>query len=126
MPERHRAGRDCAAPAWSWVGSVRSTLSGVRPPLPTPTPPRRTARRLVPLLAVASGLAVADNYYLQPLLALIGADLGASSVAVGAVSALALLGYALGLLLVVPLGDIVDRRPLVTGILGSPPCPWPP
>ena len=72
----------------------------------------------MPLLAVASGLAVADNYYLQPLLALIGADLGASSVAVGAVAALALLGYALGLLLVVPLGDVVDRRPLVAGTLG--------
>ena len=94
-----------------------STLSVVRPgPSAIPTPPG--ARRLVPLLAVASGLAVADNYYLQPLLALIGADLGASSVAVGAVAALALLGYALGLLLVVPLGDIVDRRPLVAGTLG--------
>ncbi|MBC7374203.1 MAG: MFS transporter [Frankiales bacterium] len=73
---------------------------------------------LVPLLALASGVAVADNYYLQPLLALIGADLGVGVGAMGAVAALALLGYATGLLLVVPLGDVVDRRPLVTGILG--------
>ncbi len=80
------------------------------PPLPGPS--------LVPLLALGSGIAVADNYYLQPLLALIGRDLGVGVGAMGVVSSLALLGYALGLLLVVPLGDVVDRRPLVTGVLG--------
>ena len=73
---------------------------------------------LVPLLALSSGVAVADNYYLQPLLALIGRELGVGVGVMGLVSALALLGYALGLLLVVPLGDVVDRRPLVTGVLG--------
>jgi len=75
----------------------------------------RTA--LIPLLALASGVAVADNYYLQPMLALIGADLGVGVGAMGIVAAVALLGYATGLVLVVPLGDVVDRRPLVTGIL---------
>ena len=55
---------------------------------------------LVPLLALGSGIAVADNYYLQPLLALIGRDLGVGIGAMGVVSSLALLGYALGLLLV--------------------------
>ena len=84
----------------------------------TTTQPQATGRSLVPLLALASGIAVADNYYLQPLLALIGRDLGVGVGAMGAVSALALLGYAVGLLLVVPLGDVVDRRPLVTGVLG--------
>jgi predicted MFS family arabinose efflux permease len=73
---------------------------------------------LVPVLALGSGIAVADNYYLQPLLALIARDLGVGIGAMGVVSSLALLGYALGLLLVVPLGDVVDRRPLVTGVLG--------
>ena len=82
----------------------------------TTTAPARTA--LVPLLALGSGIAVADNYYLQPLLALIARDLGVGIGAMGVVSSLALLGYALGLLLVVPLGDVVDRRPLVTGVLG--------
>ena len=81
----------------------------------TPAAPRTA---LVPLLAAASGIAVADNYYLQPLLALIARDLGVGIGAMGVVSSLALLGYALGLLLVVPLGDVVDRRPLVTGVLG--------
>lgn len=82
------------------------------PPVPAAPP------SLLPLLAVGAGVAVADNYYLQPLLALIGVDLGIGVGVLGAVSALALLGYALGLLLVVPLGDLVDRRPLVTGVLG--------
>ena len=50
---------------------------------------------LVPLLALGSGIAVADNYYLQPLLALIGHDLGVGIGAMGVVSSLALLGYAL-------------------------------
>lgn len=72
---------------------------------------------LLSLLAVGAGVAVADNYYLQPLLGLIARDLGIGVGAVGVASALALLGYALGLLLVVPLGDLVDRRPLVTGVL---------
>ncbi len=81
----------------------------------TLTAPRTS---LVPLLALGSGIAVADNYYLQPLLALIARDLGVGIGAMGVVSSLALLGYALGLLLVVPLGDVVDRRPLVTGVLG--------
>ena len=71
----------------------------------------------MPVLALASGVAVAANYYLQPLLALIASDLGVGIRAMGLVSALALLGYGLGLLLVVPLGDVVDRRPLVTGVL---------
>jgi predicted MFS family arabinose efflux permease len=88
------------------------TAIAATPPVPAAPP------SLVPLLAVGAGVAVADNYYLQPLLALIGVDLGIGVGVLGAVSALALLGYALGLLLVVPLGDLVDRRPLVTGVLG--------
>jgi predicted MFS family arabinose efflux permease len=95
------------------------TLSEVRP-APAATPPAPVAPpSLVPLLALASGVAVANNYYLQPLLALIGKDLGVGSAQVGLVSAVALFGYALGLLLVVPLGDIVDRRLLVTTVLSG-------
>jgi predicted MFS family arabinose efflux permease len=83
----------------------------------TPSPGSRAGVSLVPLLAVASGTAVAGNYFLQPLLALVGADLRADVGTLGAVASVALLGYALGLLLVVPLGDVVDRRPLVVGML---------
>jgi predicted MFS family arabinose efflux permease len=73
---------------------------------------------LVPLLAVASGTAVAGNYLLQPLLALVSRDLDVGIGVLGVIASIALLGYALGLLLVVPLGDVVDRRPLVVGMLG--------
>ena len=98
-----------------------STPTRVRPaPEETPSAPgvpSSPSSRFVSLLALASGVAVADNYYLQPVLALVGKDLGAGVGALGVVVSLALLGYALGLLLVVPLGDIVDRRPLLVGIL---------
>lgn len=108
--------RDVTAPARSNDGPLALAL---QMPSPSPDAPVGPGRRsLVPLLALASGVAVADNYYLQPLLALVGRDLGVGIGAMGTVSSLALLGYALGLLLVVPLGDVVDRRPLVTGILG--------
>ena len=93
-----------------------TTRTPVRPTTATPSAP--AALTLVPLLAVASGTAVASNYYLQPLLAMVSRDLGVGIGVLGAVASLALLGYALGLLLVVPLGDVVDRRPLVTGMLG--------
>lgn len=89
-------------------------------PQETPSAPVASSNpssRFVGLLAVASGVAVADNYYLQPVLALIGRNLGAGVGALAVVVSLALFGYALGLLLVVPLGDIVDRRPLLVGIL---------
>jgi predicted MFS family arabinose efflux permease len=93
-----------------------TTRTPVRPATTaTPSPP--AALSLVPLLAVASGTAVAGNYYLQPLLAEVSRDLGVGIGVLGAVASVALLGYALGLLLVVPLGDVVDRRPLVTGML---------
>ena len=98
-----------------------STPTRVRPaPEETPSAPGAPSvpsARFVGLLAVASGVAVADNYYLQPVLALVGRDLGVGVGALSVVASLALLGYALGLLLVVPLGDIVDRRPLLVGIL---------
>ena len=102
-----------------------STPTRVRPAVaatpPAPGAPSPAAGlpvpELLPLLALASGVAVAGNYALQPLLAQVGADLGVGIGAVGLVVSLALLGYATGLLLVVPLGDVVDRRPLVLGCL---------
>ena len=103
------------------VTAVAHQVSILRPgrSAATAAPAARTApTRLLPLLALASGVAVADNYYLQPLLAVIGADLGVGVGTMGVVAALALLGYASGLLLVVPLGDVVDRRILVSSILG--------
>ncbi|MEV7936743.1 MFS transporter [Kitasatospora sp. NPDC088264] len=70
------------------------------------------------LLSVACGLAVANVYYSQPLLDLIAADYGIDPATIGLVGTLTQTGYALGLLLLVPLGDRVNRRTLTTAQLG--------
>ncbi|MEU5952221.1 MFS transporter [Streptomyces sp. NPDC047525] len=69
-------------------------------------------RGLLLLMAVATGLSAAGNYIAQPLLDLISQDLHLGSVLAGLVVTASQAGYALGLLLLVPLGDVVDRRRL--------------
>jgi predicted MFS family arabinose efflux permease len=68
---------------------------------------------LAVLLAVACGISVANAYSAQPLLDLIGADVHIGVGNLGLVTAVTQLGYLLGLVLVVPLGDLVDRRRLI-------------
>ncbi|QHE86789.1 MFS transporter [Hydrogenophaga sp. BPS33] len=68
---------------------------------------------LVLLLAASAGLTVASIYYSQPMLGVLGDDTGASPQALGLVPTLAQLGYALGILLMAPLGDRHDRRTLI-------------
>lgn len=71
--------------------------------------------RLTTLLAIASGLAVANVYAAQPLLDAMGASFGIEASSLGSIVTLTQAGYALGLILAVPLGDIVDRRRLIVG-----------
>ncbi|HBP30562.1 MAG TPA: MFS transporter [Advenella kashmirensis] len=70
-------------------------------------------RALVVLFAGASGLSVANVYYAQPLLDALAADFSISHAAVGGVITFTQIGCALALLLLVPLGDQIDRRRLV-------------
>lgn len=79
---------------------------------------RLLSPRLAWLLVAASGLVVANMYYAQPLAGLIGSSLGLSPAAAGLVVTLTQLGYGLGLLLIVPLGDLVENRRLIL-LLGS-------
>jgi predicted MFS family arabinose efflux permease len=65
------------------------------------------------LLATGAGLGAASLYYSQPMLGVLGADMGASPGAVGLVPTLTQLGYALGILLLAPLGDRFDRRRII-------------
>lgn len=73
--------------------------------------------RLVFVFAVATGMVVANLYYAQPLLAAIARQFHASAAQVGLIVTLTQAGYALGLLLVVPLGDLLDRRRLIVTVL---------
>ncbi|CAN7666130.1 MFS transporter [Trinickia sp. LjRoot230] len=68
---------------------------------------------LVLFLAAAAGLGVAPLYYSQPMLGVLGAGIGATPRAVGLVPMLTQLGYALGILLLAPLGDRFDRRRVI-------------
>ncbi|WP_137009547.1 MFS transporter [Aquitalea aquatilis] len=72
---------------------------------------------LVWLMTVATGLAVAGNYYAQPLLPEISRSLGISAASAGSIVTTAQLGYALGLLLIVPLGDMLERRRLIISMM---------
>lgn len=65
------------------------------------------------LLASACGLVAANLYYAQPLAGVIGAELGLSAAATGLIVTLTQIGYGLGLLFVVPLGDLVENRKLI-------------
>src|SRR5436853_1288230 len=73
----------------------------------------RIDRSLVLVMAVATGVAVASNYYAQPLLPVMRHDLHLSSAVAGLIVTVAQIGYALGLLLLLPLGDLVERRVLI-------------
>lgn len=66
------------------------------------------------LLALGCALSVANIYYAQPLLDAIARQLDVGAGTAGLVVTLTQLGYALGLVLLVPLGDLVNRRRLVT------------
>ncbi|SOC89317.1 Predicted arabinose efflux permease, MFS family [Curtobacterium sp. 314Chir4.1] len=69
------------------------------------------------LFAVAGGAAVGNLYWAQPLLDEIASSLGTSAAVAGLLVTLTQVGYALGILLVVPLGDVLDRRRLIPGVL---------
>jgi len=75
-------------------------------------------RRLVWGMAVASGATVANLYYNQPLLPEIARTFGVPDHAVGLIPTLTQVGYGIGMLLVVPLGDSHDRRRLVLILTG--------
>ena len=68
---------------------------------------------MVWLFAVATGLIVANLYYAQTLIGPISRDTGLDPGAAGLIVTLTQLGYCLGLLFIVPLGDLVENRRLI-------------
>jgi predicted MFS family arabinose efflux permease len=83
---------------------------------------RQTASAPVGLLAFASAVAVANIYYNQPMLADMARSVGVEAHQVGLVATATQVGYAAGMPLFIPLGDIVDRRKLVTGLFAAVAC----
>lgn len=72
------------------------------------------SRGLVILFAVATGQAVASNYLAQPLLDTIGHQFHVTSGVAGLIVTAAQAGYAAGLILLLPLGDLFERRRFIT------------
>lgn len=82
-----------------------------------PTTARTPPSVPVSLLAITAGVAVANLYYNQPLLPQIGRTFGLAANRIGFISTATQIGYALGLLFFVPLGDVVERRRLIVLLL---------
>ncbi|MEH7013821.1 MFS transporter [Neobacillus niacini] len=65
------------------------------------------------LLATACGIIVANLYYAQPLVGVISSSIGLSANSSGFIVTLTQIGYVVGLLFIVPMGDIVENRKLI-------------
>jgi predicted MFS family arabinose efflux permease len=80
---------------------------------------RPLSRVLVLLMAIAVGAAVANMYYVQPLLNVVGRDFGLSDTAAGLLVTAAQVGYVIGLALLVPLGDLRERNRLISSLMAG-------
>lgn len=80
-------------------------------------PPAGLRQPVVWLLAVATGAIAANLYYIQPLLHLIATTFGVSNGAVGLLVTVTQIGFAVGLVLLLPLADVVNGRRLFSALL---------
>ncbi len=64
-------------------------------------------------LSIVAGISVANLYYNQPLLNMIRRDLDVSEFTTNLIAMVTQIGYALGLLFVVPLGDMYKRKKII-------------
>ena len=81
------------------------------------TPDNGIPRRILLMMAVMAGFTVANLYYNQPLLDIICHETGITQVEANLITVITQIGYALGLLFIVPLADMVSvRRIMVLGM----------
>jgi predicted MFS family arabinose efflux permease len=104
----------CASAACPVLDHDTDEHGGVSPSAGRPLP-----ASCVGIVAIAGGIAVANLYYNQPMLPDIGGSFGVSANVIGLLPMLTQIGYAIGLLLFVPLGDTTDRRRLVFALLAG-------
>jgi len=90
-------------------------VAGTSPKSRANTAGRGLSPAMALLFALTCGLSVANIYFAQPLLDAMAHDLGIAPAAIGMVITFTQIGYAVGLILIVPLGDISDRRRLIAG-----------
>ncbi|GAB3300701.1 MFS transporter [Hymenobacter humi] len=110
----------------SLVENTPLSIPTTSPPTTSPTEapaPQLLDNALVWLMAVTCGLVVANIYYNQPLLAAIGRTFRLSDSSASLIATATQIGYTLGMLLVVPLGDKLERkRMMLLMLLGAALC----
>lgn len=79
--------------------------------------PQDIASWMIMLLAAACGIIVANLYYAQPLIGPIAAALGIAPGVAALIVTLTQAGYGLGLLFIVPAGDVLENRKLVVSLM---------
>ena len=83
------------------------------------TTAERLDKRIVLLIAFACGTTIANIYYAQPLLDEIGDEFGVGTATVGLLMTASQIGYAIGVALLAPLGDLLERRRLTVQMLAG-------
>lgn len=76
------------------------------------------SKSLILLLGISVGVIVANLYYAQPLVGLISQSLGLNPALAGLIVMLTQVGYGVGVLFIIPLGDIVENRKLILTMIG--------
>jgi predicted MFS family arabinose efflux permease len=95
------------------VPFMKTTMTAITTTADIPPDQDTVSRGLTFLLALACGLIAANIYYAQPLVGPISAALGLSLHAAGLIVTMTQIGYGAGLLLIVPLGDLIENRRLI-------------
>ena len=94
------------------AGQVRLNAVSTRPEFAVPLDSRR-----ILLFAITAGVMMANLYYVQPLLAIVAATFGRETTTAGYLVTFTQAGYALGVFLIVPMGDVLDRRKMLSLML---------
>ncbi len=74
------------------------------------------------LFATTTGILAGNLYYIQPLLGLLASEFGYKITDIGYLTTCTQIGYAIGILFLVPLGDVLNRRNLLTCVMGANVC----
>jgi predicted MFS family arabinose efflux permease len=89
----------------------------ISPEAPVDLHPRH--RSLLPFLGLACGVGVSNIYYNQPLLLDMADSLHADHSQMGTVAVATQIGYSIGILAFVPLGDVIERRSLMVRLFAG-------